>query len=560
VSNPIRYDPVIVRALADELRQRLAGRRCAALPSFLRERVVLLPLEGGAALRLDLHPTRGWIRLVDTPPEAEGAELSGTVLDVASPPDERRLSLKIDSGDRFSSVEREIIVELQGNQWNALVVDARERTILTVLWRRDAGGRTLAAGEAYAPPARPERFGTGDVDREEAQRRWLQRLAPLSADERAAVLVREFAWTGTLNARLLAGAAAADSPLPLEDAFEVWWRLRRLDTPQPVVLELDSGPQPYPTPLPGMRSRSVPSLLAAIEACTTQRQAARPASPDAEWLEPIRRAREAALRRADQIRRQLEAGPSSEELRLRGDLLLARLRLVPRGASSVRLANWDGSMLAIELDPTLSPSENASRWYGRARRRERAEQTLPALLESAQAEARRWDEALQAHERGEPLPAPVRDALADRGEAAGGGRGETGGPALLPYRRYRTSGGLEVRVGRNSRANDQLTFKHAAPNDVWLHARSVPGSHVILRWPDVDGAPPARDLAEAATLAALFSRARTSSLVAVDWTRRKHVRKPRGAPAGAVIPQRVRTVFVEPDAEVEAKLRAEPLS
>jgi predicted ribosome quality control (RQC) complex YloA/Tae2 family protein len=122
---------------------------------------------------------------------------------------------------------------------------------------------------------------------------------------------------------------------------------------------------------------------------------------------------------------------------------------------------------------------------------------------------------------------------------------------------FRTSGGLEVRVGRSARANDRLTFGHSSPNDVWLHAQSVPGSHVVLRWSSVDEAPPARDLEEAAVLAARYSRARTSALVAVDWTRRKHVRKPRGAPAGSVVLQRAKTLFVEPDPAVEDRLRTD---
>jgi predicted ribosome quality control (RQC) complex YloA/Tae2 family protein len=125
----------------------------------------------------------------------------------------------------------------------------------------------------------------------------------------------------------------------------------------------------------------------------------------------------------------------------------------------------------------------------------------------------------------------------------------------LPYRVYRTSGGLEVRVGKTSRDNDRLTFHHASPGDVWLHARSVPGSHVVLRW-SAPEAPPARDLEEAAVLAALHSRARTSGTVAVDWTRRKHVRKPRGAPPGRVGLLHARTLLVAPDPEVEARLRA----
>jgi predicted ribosome quality control (RQC) complex YloA/Tae2 family protein len=81
---------------------------------------------------------------------------------------------------------------------------------------------------------------------------------------------------------------------------------------------------------------------------------------------------------------------------------------------------------------------------------------------------------------------------------------------------------------------------------VWLHARHTAGAHVILRW-NGSGNPPARDLEEAAILAALHSKARTSGSAPVDWTLRKYVRKPRGAAPGSVAPDRVRTVFVEPD-------------
>ncbi len=88
---------------------------------------------------------------------------------------------------------------------------------------------------------------------------------------------------------------------------------------------------------------------------------------------------------------------------------------------------------------------------------------------------------------------------------------------------------------------------------MWLHARHAAGAHVVLRWTE-EGAPPGRDLAEAATLAALHSKARTSGSVPVDWTRRKHVRKPRGAGPGTVVPDRVRTVFVRPDPSVAEAL------
>lgn len=116
----------------------------------------------------------------------------------------------------------------------------------------------------------------------------------------------------------------------------------------------------------------------------------------------------------------------------------------------------------------------------------------------------------------------------------------------LPYRTFRSSGGLEIRVGKGARFNDDLTFHHSAPDDIWLHATHTAGAHVVLRWRGPGGAP-ARDLEEAAILAALHSKARTSGSVPVAWTLRKYVRKPRKSPPGQVVIEREKTLFVEPD-------------
>ncbi|MDH3224825.1 MAG: NFACT RNA binding domain-containing protein, partial [Gemmatimonadota bacterium] len=147
----------------------------------------------------------------------------------------------------------------------------------------------------------------------------------------------------------------------------------------------------------------------------------------------------------------------------------------------------------------------------------------------------------------------VEKLLAPQSKGGGG----QGGPAE-PFRRYRSSGGLEIWVGRNSRRNDELTFRHSRPGDVWLHARHASGAHVVLRW-DKDERPPRRDLEEAAVLAALHSRARGSGHVPVDWTRRRYVRKAKGAPAGTVRIERHETVFVTPDPDLEEALREDEL-
>src|SRR5690606_17225062 len=107
----------------------------------MRERGVLLPLDRGEALQLELHPLRGWIRTIAWRPEAD--ELDSLCLGVEAPPDERLLVLRLRSGDRFTTAERRLVVELHTNQWNALLVADEGDRILTALRARQAGERAL---------------------------------------------------------------------------------------------------------------------------------------------------------------------------------------------------------------------------------------------------------------------------------------------------------------------------------------------------------------------------------------------------------------------------------
>ena len=606
MSNAIRYDPLLVHHLAKELDGLLRGRACASAPYFAAGRVAMLPLDRGEALELDLHPRRGWIRLV--PWEGDGYEADAFCRGVEAPRDERRLTIRLEAPDRFRGSALRLEVELMTNQWNVLLVSDEDGRIHSALWARAAGERSLHPGAVYRPPPASARVGIEAVTREEAWRAWEAGLGGVVPAERARALVRGFAWTGTLNSAAVLGeaggggeavggearrgvgaagvgaggaeaaggaaaggaeaeaaggaavaggrpggttsgaastdgAAAAGHRADLAAAFERWWALRAVPPAQPVLLTRGAVRQPYPLALEGWAAEPVRSLLEAMEraAGAAGDGAAEAEAPEEALLPAVRLRLEAAERRVRRLEEQREREGEVARLRAQGDLLLAKLHEVPRGAAEVVLSGWEGEEVRIPLDPGLSPAENAAARYAEARKRERAAERLPGLIEAAEAEAERWRRAVAAGERGE-LPGWVAGELA-RGTD---GRGRTPEGESLPYRVFRSSGGLEIRVGRSSKANDQLTFGHSAPNDVWLHARSVPGSHVILRWRDPEGAPPARDLEEAARLAAHYSKARSSGIVPVDWTRRKYVRKPRGAPPGSVIPQRVRTLFVEP--------------
>jgi predicted ribosome quality control (RQC) complex YloA/Tae2 family protein len=107
-------------------------------------------------------------------------------------------------------------------------------------------------------------------------------------------------------------------------------------------------------------------------------------------------------------------------------------------------------------------------------------------------------------------------------------------------------GGFEVWAGKSSDENDELTLRHARPEDLWFHARGAPGSHVILKVASASGTPGKRARLQAAAIAAYYSKMRTARLVPVAVTKRKYVHKPKGAKAGSVVLQREEVLIVEP--------------
>lgn len=394
---------------------------------------------------------------------------------------------------------------------------------------------------------------------------WTELLLPLPAEERRSSLLRNVAYTSSINVPALLGRAAEEDAgrvveEHLRQGWELWCELRVLDSPRPALLPDPRGPQPYPypIPLPAEVEGRIVITESLLDAFGRARVEAAPDRPSVFVPSTLVRELEGAIERVERrmrgLQRELEEAPDPVPLRRTGDLLLARFEEIRRGAEEVAVVDFEGEEVRIPLDPALAPHENAERYYDRAARAERAKARLPGMIRKEERRLQEYREMRGALKEERVTPEEVRrkadlTGRPDRGRAGSGGDVQT-----LPYRRYRSSGGLEIRVGRGARRNDDLTFRHSDPNDVWLHARHAAGAHVILRWTG-EGSPPSRDLAEAAVLAAVHSEARTSGSVPVDWTRRKYVRKPRKAPPGSVIPDRVQTLFAEPSAAMEKRLR-----
>ncbi len=532
----------MVRRLAIELDGSLKGARLRALRFDGRTRDAFLFFRD-RTLVWRLHPERLGVRLHSVvEPDAKDHRLRARVRDVFAPPDERILLFEL-VPERTGPVAT-FIVELLGTQLNAYLTEGSSHTIRHVLVSRH-GKRPAHVGHVWSPPTPTARAGAdGAITREE----WDAIVEASPPPLRARELVRQIAWTSPISSEALQDSTGHARWLEWTD-----WGA----PPDPTIVDLPHGPQPYPFPLPGFPGTPAPTLIEAIKAVVElgagESDGAEPASLGLApgLLARLEDAVERAERRTVRLIAQRDAQADPTALRAVGDLILARYREIPPGVSEVELQDFAGDFVRVQLDPSKAPHDNAEGYYAEASRSERAAVRLPALIASARAEALALARLLAAARTGESSAEEVEAALPRRTTVQ-----RSDAPAALPYHSYRTSGGLDIRVGRGARHNDDLTFRHSAPGDIWLHARHAAGAHVILRWSG-QGNPPAKDLHEAGTLAALHSKARHSGSVPVDWTERKYVRKPRKSPPGSVVPERVRTIFVEPDEAVAQRLRVD---
>jgi predicted ribosome quality control (RQC) complex YloA/Tae2 family protein len=270
------------------------------------------------------------------------------------------------------------------------------------------------------------------------------------------------------------------------------------------------------------------------------------------------------------LARDLAAHGDPEEHRRAGDLLLANLATAERRGDKVRLQDFyaEGApFVELEVEAGRSLQEEAAHRFARYAKAKRAAQEIAGRLKTVEAELEAVEERREELERA----VAARDAeavaalaggrgAADRSKRSAADRSKTQArdrqskkeaEEFRGVRRYRSSDGYEILVGRAARDNDRLTFRLARSFDAWMHAADYPGSHVVVRARTRDEQIPHRTLVEAARLAAHFSQARKDSKVAVNYTQRKFVTKPRGAAPGLVYLSSFRTLLVEPREELE---------
>jgi len=256
-------------------------------------------------------------------------------------------------------------------------------------------------------------------------------------------------------------------------------------------------------------------------------------------------------------REELKRCEDKDKLRLYGELIVANMHRLTKGVTYYEVENYydNCNLIKIPCNPALSPQDNQKKYYKDYRKAQTAEKMLVELIKNGEDEIIYLESVLDELSRADTDNeiSAIRMELSDGGYIKNIKGKKHKPPKELPPYEFRSDDGFRILVGRNNIQNDKLSLKTAYKNDMWLHTQKTPGSHVII----FSDGNEISDLSieQAAVIAAYHSKAKDSSLVPVDYTRVKQLKKPNGAKAGMVIYHEYWTIITKPDKELVERLK-----
>ncbi|MBO4211132.1 MAG: NFACT family protein [Oscillospiraceae bacterium] len=569
-------DAIFLTALTEELNTTLPGARIDKIQQPERDTVLLQvrsPAAGNRRLLLSASPNHPRLHYTEARWENPAQPpmfcmllrkhlAGGRVLSLHQLPMERAVELCVESADELGELsEKRLYLELMGRNSN-LILTGPDGRIIDCLRRVDfemSEKRQVLPGLFYRePPAQDKldfhaeteaglRAALETVDHSVALDRWIMdRYAGISP-----LIARELALqtTGRTDPDLL----TLDRPALAASLLGALQGLEKSFTPNCLYRNgerKDFSFRPIRQYEGYMTETQFPSFSELLDdfysgRALAERMRARTQTMHKTLSNQLSRVR----RKLANQEKELEATYDRERLRQLGDIVTANIHRMERGKARLIATDfYDPEMKQIEipLNVTLSPQQNAAKFYKDYTKAKNAERFLTEQLALGRNEESYLASVLEALERAETEAdiTDIRTELIEGGYLRPTGqKKQMKAPASKPMQ-FSSSDGIQILVGRNNRQNDLLTTKMAYKNDIWLHVQKAHGSHVIIA---CAGAPvPDQTITEAAELAAWFSQARQGHNVPVDLCPVRQVKKPAGAKPGMVVYENYRTVYVTP--------------
>ncbi|MFH0066684.1 NFACT family protein [Peribacillus sp. NPDC056705] len=566
------FDGLFTKAMTEEIASILKGGRINKVHQPYKNEVILVVRAGGKnhKLLLSAHPSYSRVQMTEesyeNPKEAPmfcmllRKHLEGyTIENIYQYELDRMIIFEVKGRNELGDVsQKQLIIEIMGRHSNIVLVDKERNMILDSIKHVSHAVnsyRAILPGQEYLAPPAQEKKNPFEATEDD-----IRKNIDFNAGKLDRQLVAHFSGVSPLVAKEAVYRAGLANSTTLPSAFlkiiqeiseQNYTAMIRQDGNKEVfyMLSLDH--------LTG-NQRTFPSLSEMLDRYyfgKAERDRVKQKSQDVERF--ITNEIEKNSKKIGKLERTLKDTERGEQYQLFGELLTANLYQMKKGMKEIEVVNYydeEQSMVNIPLDPLKNPSDNAQKYFSRYQKSKNAVGVVQEQIEKTKLELSYFEALHQQLQSASPRDIEeIREELQEEGyirqkKKKGMKKPANAKPQLETY--YATDGDL-IFVGKNNKQNDYLTNKFARRDEIWLHTKDIPGSHVVIR----NESPSEKTIKEAAVLAAFFSKAQQSSSVPVDFTQVRHVKKPNGSKPGFVIYDQQQTVYITPDADTVIRLK-----
>ncbi len=466
-------------------------------------------------------------------------------------------------GDR---VELTLAVEIMAQHSNVILIDGDNR-VVDALRRVDSeksSYRLVLPGAQYKLPPPQEKIDIRNTHPEDI----CQKLLSMNSSRLSSAIIKTLQGVSPLLSRELAYRVCGDDKgvgeLSIDEKLRLLCEMNSLkitvgsgNTQPSMVLDESGKPMEFsfmPVTQYGSGYRVIlkENIYDLLEGFYSERdRLLRTRSKGTELFKQLETAIERVSRKLNNQREDLKKCADRDELKVKAELITAAQYKLQKGASVYEVENYydNNKVVCIDVDPALTPSQNSQKLYKEYRKACTAENMLIKLISEGESDLEYLESVKDLLQRAtlEREFGEIKDELIAQGfiKPKKSTKKQMKKQALPPLE-FKTSQGLTVFVGRNNIQNDKLTFKTGKKGDIWLHAQKCPGSHTLLV---ADGKEVPDDaIVEAAEIAAFYSSAKEGTVVTVDYTDVKNIKKPNGAKPGFVVYYTYYSVNVKPKA------------
>ncbi|MBE7067872.1 MAG: fibronectin/fibrinogen-binding protein [Clostridiales bacterium] len=558
-------DAFHIRRIAQELDAFLTGGKINRISQVNKDELTFIVYTGKTTVKLILSASASGARVCLSAYEKEPAPIASNfcmllrkhlqgaeILSVQQYQAERIIQITLHCTGDFSECDRTLICELMGKYSNIVLVEngiilgALKSTALV-----DDTHRILFAGAKYEYPVPQDKLSYFDgAGMRSRLQNFLQTRENADEETLACFLFESVSGLALSTAREIV-KRANERGLPLWDFLPAFFE----NEPCNAHLVYKNGVAQDFFAFEVEGGVKMPSLCKAEDEYYSRREYKKAFEDKKRKLEnSAKTLRKKAGKRLQDTLDKLRESEKAEENRVKGELLTANLYKIQKGVTGIELENWydeKGGKIKIALDATLTPSQNAQRYFRAYNKQKRAKEVLTPMQKKEEAEIEYAESILSAiysAETEEDLQ-EIHEELTDAGllRAPKERVGKKQKKPEIPFREY-THNGYTVLVGRNNIQNDRL-LKKASPEDIWLHAQKYHSSHVIIVTQGEQV--PNETLLFASEICAYYSSGRDSDKIPVDYCKRKFVKKPSKSKAGFVIYTDYKTLLVKPNAHKE---------